>query len=160
MNLLEIEVNKKSYIIILVCCILFVFLLLGSYYISLLTYKTFQLDENTTVADINEHDMNVHIDILEKNGKKIEIAGWAYKENEEIVNINSNYVLKNQETGEMILLRTRHEENINVPKEYEESGLHTRFINRGLAKGRYDIYVLYRNNDNNIFAKTGVYLDI
>lgn len=160
MKLLDLEVNQKNYIKILVFCIVIVLVILAIYYISLLTYKPFTLEEGTSIADINEQNMNVHIDILERQGKKVEIAGWAYKENEKIKTINSNYVLKNQETGKMYILRTRYEENINVPEEYKISGLHSRFVLGNLSNGRYDIYVLYKNNDNNILAKTGVYLDV
>lgn len=160
MKLLNIEVNQKNYIKILCVFIIIVVIILILYYTSLLTYKSFTFDENTIIADINEENMNVHIDILEIQGSKVEIAGWAYKENEEIKTINSSYVLKNQETGEMYILRTRYEENINVPEKYKISGLHTRFIKTGLTSGRYDIYVLYKNNDNCILAKTGVYLDV
>lgn len=160
MKLLDLEVNQKNYIKILVFCILIVLIILIGYYISLLTYKPLVLDEATSIADINEQEMNVHIDILERQGKKVELAGWAYKENEKIKTINSNYVLKNQETGKMYILRTRYEENINVPEEYKISGLHSRFLLGSLSNGRYDIYVLYKNNDNNILAKTGVYLDV
>lgn len=160
MKLLDLEVNEKSYIKILSALILVVIVILVIYYISLLTIKPFTLEEDTVIADIEEQDMNVHIDILEKQGKKVEITGWAYKENEKIKTINSNYVLKNQETGKMYILRTRYENNINVPEEYEISGLHSRFILGNLESGRYDIFVLYKNNNNNIFAKTGVHLDI
>lgn len=160
MKLLDLEVNQKNYIKVLVFCILLVLIILVCYYVSLLTYKELVLDENTSIADITELEMNVNIDILERQGSKVEIAGWAYKENEKIKTINSNYVLKNQENGKMYILRTRHEDNINVPEEYKISGLHTRFILGNLENGRYDIYVLYKNNDNNILAKTGVYLDV
>lgn len=160
MKVLDLEVNQKGYIKILCACILIVVIILAIYYVSLLTYKEFTLEEETIVADISEQDMSVHIDVLEKQGKKVEIAGWAYKEGEKIKTINSSYVLKNQETGKMYILRTRHEDNINVPEEYKISGLHSRFILGSLASGRYDIYVLYKNNNNNILAKTGVYLDV
>lgn len=160
MKLLDLEVNQKGYIKILCFCILIVLLILVMYYVSLLTYKPFTLENDTVVADINKENMNVHIDILEKQGNKVEIAGWAYKEEEKIKTINSNYVLKNQETGKMYILRTRHEDNINVPEKYKISGLHSRFILGNLESGRYDIYVLYKNNNNNILAKTGVYLDV
>lgn len=159
MNLSNLEVNKKGYVKILCAFAFIVFIIIVAFYVSFLTYKSFTLEDDTIVADINEEDMNVHIDILEK-GTTVEIAGWAYKENEKIKTINCSYVLKNQETGEMYILRTRHEENINVPEDYKNSGIHTRFILGNLASGRYDIYVLYKNNDNNIFAKTGVYLDV
>ncbi len=160
MNLLNLEVNQKRYIKILCICILLVFIIIVVYYASLLTYKPFNLEEGTVIADINEQDMNVHIDILEKQSSKVEIAGWAYKEGENIKTINSNYVLCNEETGKMYILRTRYEKNINVPEKYKLSGLHSRFIIGNLPTGRYDIYVFYKNNNNNILAKTGIYLDV
>lgn len=160
MKLLDVEVNQKNYIKILSVCIIAVVAILIFYYASLLTYKNYTLEEDTIIANINEEEMNVHIDILEPQGIMGEIAGWAYKENEKIKTIDCNYVLKNSETGKLYKLRTRHEENINVPKEYSISGIHTRFITKGLAKGRYEIYVLYKNNNNNILANTGVHLDI
>lgn len=162
MSLLDLEVNQKNYIKILVFCIIVVCAILVAYYISLLTYKTYTLEEGTAVANIGEQDMNVHIDILEhqKGDIAIEIAGWAYKENEKIKNINSSYVLKNAETGEMYLLRTRYEDNINVPEEYKKAGLHARAIVIGIPEGRYDIHVLYKNNKHNVLANTGIHVDI
>lgn len=160
MKLLDLEVSQKNYAKILCICVVIVVIILAVYYVSLLAIKPLTLEKETIVADIEEQNMNVHIDVLEKQGKKVEIAGWAYKEDEKIKTINSSYVLKNQETEEMYILRTRYEENINVPEEYEISGLHSRFILGNLANGRYDIYVLYKNNNNNILAKTGVYLDV
>lgn len=160
MNLLNLEVNKRNYIKVLCACILIVCIILVFYYISLLTYKDFELEEGTKIVDIDAPNISVHIDVLEKSGNKVEIAGWAYKKNEKIKTINSSYVLKNQETGDMVILRTRHEDNVNVPEEYKISGMHSRAIIATLPAGRYDIYVLYKNNQNNILAKTGVYLDV
>lgn len=161
MKLLELEVNQKSYIKILCLCILVVIIIMVSYYASLLSYEKFTLEEDTIIADIGEHEMSVHIDSLTPPGtRNAEMYGWAYKEGETIETINCNYVLKHQETGEMLKLRTRYEGNTNVPKEYYNSGIHTRFLTSGLKSGRYDIYVLYKNNENNILAKTGIYLDI
>ncbi len=160
MKLLEVEVNQKSYIKILFVCIILVILIIALYYASLLTYKSYTLEEGTIIADIGEQNMSVHIDSMPVQNDKVEIVGWAYKENEKIKTINSSYVLKNEETDQMYILRTRYEENLNVPEEYSNSGIHTRFITKNMPNGRYDIYVLYKNNNNNILAKTGIYIDI
>lgn len=160
MKLLELEVNQKSYIKILCACVILVVMILAIYYVSLLSYKPFELEDETTVADIGMENMSVHIDSMDYQNGKGEIVGWAYKENEKIKTINCSYVLKNQETDQMYILRTRHEENLNVPEEYLVSGMHTRFIAKNMTNGRYDVYVLYKNNNNNILAKTGIYLDI
>lgn len=160
MNLLEAEVNKKNYIKVLCACIVFVIIIFVLNYVSLLSCKSFALENDTVEADIGEADMNVNIDILAHEGSKVEIVGWAYREDEEIRSINSNYVLKNRENGNMYIVRTRHEKNLNVPEVYSRAGLHSRFLTGNLNSGTYDIYVLYKNNDNNILAKTGVHVDI
>lgn len=160
MKLLELEINNKSYVKILCTCIISVIILIVLSYISLLKYEKYVLEDDTIVADIGQEDMNVHIDILEPQGNKVEIVGWAYKEDEEIKTINSNYILKNKDTGNMYKVRTRYEENYNVPIEYRISGIHSRFLVGNMPKGTYDIYVLYKNNDNNILANTGIHLDI
>lgn len=160
MNLLELEINKKFYIKILCVCIILVGMILAIYYVSLLSYKPFKLEEETIIADIGEQDMSVHIDSMNYQNGKGEIIGWAYKEGEKIKTINCSFVLKNVEKDYMYILRTRHEENLNVPEQYQISGIHTRFIAKKMPKGRYDVYVIYKNNNNNIFAKTGIYIDI
>lgn len=160
MKLLELEVNQKNYIKTLCVCVILVAIILVLYYVSLLTYKPYELEAETVIADIGEENMSVHIDSMDYQNGKAEIVGWAYKENENIKTINCSYVLKNEENGKMYILRTRHEENLNVPEEYSISGIHTRFIAKNMQKGRYDVYVLYKNNNNNILAKTGIYLDI
>lgn len=161
MKLLELELNQKNYIKILCVCIAFVIILLAIYYFSLLKYKNYELEEGTTIADIAEQNMSVHIDSMNYVNGKGEIVGFAYKEGEKVKTINCSYVLKNVDSGKMYILRTRYEENLNVPEEYTgNSGIHTRFISKGMKKGRYDVYVLYKNNNNNILAKTGIYLDI
>ena len=82
MKLLELEVDKKSYIKILCVFILFIIILLVLTYTSLLKYEKITLDQDIIIANIGEEDMSVHIDILEHQGNKVEIVGWAYKENE------------------------------------------------------------------------------
>lgn len=153
----DLEVNKKGYIKIFCTCIAVVLVLLVVYYFSLLKYTPFTLENDTIISN---EGMNLNIDVFVHEGKKVEISGWAYKEDESIKTINCSYVLKNEETGKMYILKTRREKNTNVPEVYSVSGIHTRFMHYGLSKGRYDIYVLYKNNDNNILANTGIYLDI
>ena len=117
MNFLDIEINEKLFIKILICLVAIVIVFLAITMSSLLVFKSYTLGPNTTVVD-EEGVINTHIDLFETDGKKIEIAGWAYKEGlEEMGTVNANYVLKNQETGKMYLMRTQMEENINIKEE-------------------------------------------
>lgn len=158
MEFLNIEINQKLYIKILIVSIILVIVYLGLTMSSLLIFKSYTLGPNTSV---NDEGINMHIDVLEPEGKKIEIAGWAYKEGEPITSVNSNYVLKHQETGKMYLMRTQMEENINLTDEdIKMAGLHAQCLLIGLPSGRYDIYVLYQNGDEDILANTLIHVDI
>lgn len=159
MDILNIEIDKKTFIKILVISIVLIIVYLALTMSSLLVFKSYKLGPNTTV---NDEKINMHIDVLETNGgKKLEIAGWAYKEDEELKSINSNYVIRNQENGKMYLMKTKMEENINITEEkYKKAGLHAQCLLFGIPKGRYDIYVLYRNGENDILANTLIWVDI
>ena len=162
MKFLDIEITEKLYIKILVVLAILIVIYLAFTMSSFLIFKSYKLGANTSV---NGENLNMHIDVLEtipkKNPKKIEIAGWGYKEGEPITSVNSSYVLKNQETGKMYLMRTQMESNINITeKEHKKAGIHARCLLLGIPKGRYDIYVLYQNDDEDILANTLIYVDI
>lgn len=161
MNFLNLEINQKNYIKIIILSILIVTLILVLYYIELLVPKKIILESTTTVADFNEQeDLVVHIDILSSSSKKVEIAGYAYLTDDEVFTVDCSYVLRNKESGKMYLLKTRYEKNVNVPEVYPYAGMHTRFLTLGIEKGNYDICVLYKNNENNIFKNTGINVEI
>ena len=158
MNFLDLEIDGKIYIRILIIFIVLMITFLALIMSSLLIFNSYKLGPNTSV---NDEQINTHIDILEKDGKKLEIAGWAYKEGEAIGYVNSNYVIKNQETGKMYLMRTQMEENGNIQEEeHKMAGLHAQCLLFGLPKGSYDIYVLYRNDKEDILANTSITVEI
>ena len=158
MNFLDLEIDGKIYIRILIIFIVLMITFLALIMSSLLIFNSYKLGPNTSV---NDEQINTHIDILEKDGKKLEIAGWAYKEGEAIGYVNSNYVIKNQETGKMYLMRTQMEENGNIQEEeHKMAGLHAQCLLFGLPKGSYDIYVLYRNDKEDILANTLISIEI
>ena len=143
MNFLDIEITQNLYIKIFVVLLISIVIYLAFTMSSLLIFKSYTLGANTSV---NDDEINTHIDILEKSGKKIEIAGWAYKEGDKITTVKSNYVLKNQENGKMYLMRTKMEENINLSDpDLKLAGIHAQCLLIGLPSGRYDICVLYQN---------------
>lgn len=158
MNFLDIEINEKRFIKLIIVSIVLVIVYLAFTMSSLLIFKSYTLGPNTSV---NDEEINTHIDLLEHDSKKIEIAGWAFKEGEPITSVNSNYVLKSQETGKMYLMRSQMEENINiVEEEHKLAGIHAQCLLIGIPKGRYDIYVLYRNGTEDILANTLIWVDL
>lgn len=159
MDFLDIEITESLVKKIIVASIIVLVVYLAITMSSLLVFKSYTLGVDTSV---NGEDINTHIDLLESEGKKIEISGWAYKEGKEIGTVNCNYVLKNQETGKMYLMRTKMEENINLleDEEHKMAGLHAQCLKLGLPKGWYDIYVLYQNDGEDILAFTLISVEV
>ncbi len=158
MDFLDIEITEKLYIKILIILGVLVVVYMALTMSSLLVFKSYTLGANTSV---NDEEINMHIDSLRQSGRKLEISGWAYKEGEPITTVNSNYVLKHKETGKMYLMRTKMEENINLEDEkLKLAGLHARCLLIGIPKGKYDIYVLYQNGEEDILANTLINVDI
>lgn len=158
MKFLDIEITKKLYIKILIISLIAIVVLMALTMSSLLVFKSYTLGIDTVV---NDEGMNMHIDILEHDSKKVEIAGWAYYEGEKLGKVNSNYVLENQETRKMYLMRTKMEENINITdEEYKLSGMHAQCLTFGIPKGIYNIYVLYNSSNKNILANTSIQVEL
>ena len=158
MGFLEEEITEKRYIKILVILIILIIIYLALTMSSILIFKSYTLGASTSV---NDELINMHIDMLDAKGKKIEIAGWAYKEGDKITTVNANYVLKHQETGKMYLMRTKMEENINLEDpDVKLAGLHAQCLLFGIPSGRYDICVLYQNAEEDVLANTAIYVDL
>lgn len=152
MEFLDLEIDKKTFIKILVCFIIAILIYMILTYSSLLIFKSYTLGENTS---FEEEVLNTHIDVLEISGKKVEIAGWAYKEGEDLGTVNSNYVLRHKESGKMYLMRTKMVENENiVDEEYKNAGMHAQCLLIGAPSGMYEILVLYHNGENDILTST------
>ena len=170
MNFLDIEINEKLIVKILIVSVAFVITYLAFTMSSLLVFKSYKLGPNTSVTSIEpqnatefvpDGEISAHIDLLEVDSKKIEIAGWMFIEGQELKTFNSSFVHKNQETGKMYLMRTQMEDNINlVEEEHKPYGIHAQCLLAGIPKGRYDIYVLYRNNNEDMLVNTLIWKDI
>ncbi len=157
MEFLNIEIDKSTYIKILICFMVAVLIYIALTMSSLLIFKSYTLGPETSVED---EVLNTHIDILEAKGKKIEIAGWAYKEGEEIGKVNTNYVLKNQETGKMYLMRTKMKENESLDEMYRYAGIHAQCLLFGIPDGKYDIMVLYQDGEKEILTSTLISVEL
>lgn len=152
MKFLDIEINEKMFKKLITIAIIFIIVYMAFTMSSLLIFKSYALGSNTST---NDEEIRTHIDILEPSSKKIEIAGYAYKEGDEIQTVNSNFVIKHQESGKMYLMRSKMYENTNVEDEkYALGGLHAQCLTIGIPKGQYQIFVLYRNNNEDILADT------
>ena len=159
MKFLDIEIDEKLFKKLIIVAIIFIIVYMAFTMSSLLIFKSYTLGANTEVVE--ERVLNTHIDILEPEGKKVEIAGWAYKEGEPLGTVNSNYVLRHKETGKMYLMRTKMVENANIQDEnYKLAGMHAQCLLLGAPSGWYDILVLYQNAENDILTPTLIEVEI
>lgn len=158
MDFLDIEIDKSLFIKILIGLLVGVLIYIALTMSSLLIFKSYKMGANTS---FEENVLNTHIDVLEISNKKIEIAGWAYKEDEQLGKVNSNYVLRNKETGKMYLMRTKMVENGNIKdEEYRLAGMHAQCLLVGVPKGNYEILVLYKNGNNDLLTSTNIEREI
>lgn len=158
MKFWDIEIDETIFKKIIIACVIFILVYMGINMSSLLIFKSYTIGPNTTV---NDEEIRTHIDSLSAESKKIEITGWAYKEGDKIETVNSSFVIKNQETGKMYLMRTKMEHKESLESlGYEEAGMHAQCLTIGLPKGKYQIFVLYRNNNEDILADTLIPFEI
>lgn len=157
MDFLDLEIDKSTFIKILIGLLICILIYIALTMSSLLVFKSYKLGPNTSIED---NVLNTHFDVLEISNKKIELSGWAYKEGETLGKVNSNYILRNKETGKMYLMRTKMVENGNVDEEYKLSGMHAQCLLVGIPKGNYEFLVLYQNGDNDILTSTNIEREI
>ena len=160
MEFLDIEINQKRIIKLIIIFSIIVFLYIVFTLISLLIFEPYKMNENTKL-ELKNDVVITHIDLLVHDSKKVEITGWAYKEGQKIKKAKTSFVLKNKETEKMYLMKTRMEENDELKDiGCEYGGLHAQCLLLGLKKGTYDIYVLYENDNESILSFSLISFDI
>ncbi len=158
MNFLDIEIDEALFKKLVIASLVLICIYMAFTMSSMLVFKTYTLGANTSA---NDESINTHIDLLSIDGKKIEITGWAYDKDQPIKKVNSSFVLKNQETDKMYLMRTVMEKNEGLEQiGYANAGMHAQCLRLGLPKGKYQIYVLYKNDGQDILADTLIPFEI
>lgn len=161
MKFLETEINekifKKTAIFFLILIFIFAFLILIQYSV----LKPFELDKRT---DIDVEDIAAGV-VVEQGSRMLELSGYAYKKGQKIEVFDSNFVIKNIETGKMYLLDTSMEKNhdlMAVDGEYDcsNAGMRAKAFIIGLRPGIYEICIIYNNDGEDIFKTTGVNIEI
>ena len=158
MEFLDFEINEKNLRNIAIAIGVIIIIYMAFTMNSLVVLKSYSLGATTSV---NDEEIRTHIDSLDVSSKKIEITGYAYKDGEKIESVNSYFVLKNQDNDKMYLMKTAMIKKSEL-KEIgcENAGLHAQCMVFGLPKGKYQIMVLYRNNNEDILADTLIPFEI
>ena len=158
MEFWNVEINETIFKKLIATVIIFIVVYMAFNMSSLLIFKSYKLGKNTST---NDENIRTHIDLLSVGNKKLELTGWVYKEGEKTEISDSSFVIKNQDTGKMYLMRTKIEENETLENlGYSHGGLHAQCLLFGLTKGKYQIHILYKNNGNDILADTLIPFEI
>lgn len=163
MNWLDIEIDEKVYKRILIIGILIIFAYVIVFAISFLVPRVYTLDSKTIIDE--ENCIKNGISKLNVGDKIIELEGWAYKEEQSIETYDCYFVLKGYNNDKMYILRTIKKEVeplMFVDNQYNcyNSGLYSKSLIAGLEKGVYDLYILYKNNGENILTNTTLRFEI
>lgn len=167
MNFTQQNVSKKSVFIVifggLLCLLIFSVGIYNSFAEKTIIYNKAENTEANNLCfaiDSQEYDKGTNI---------LSIKGWAVLKGESIKSYKCNVILKDKETGSLLRLPTKlvirkdvtealksSDSNFN----YDKSGFIARVRLDKIEKSlqNYEIYLDYKNNDANLFVKTGVFL--
>ena len=103
--------------------------------------------------------------VFEQGSRMLEISGYAYKKGQKIERFDSDFVLKNIETGKMYKMNTTMVKNhdlMSVDGMYDcsNAGMTAKAFISGLKEGIYEICIIYGNDGEDIFSSTGVMVEI
>lgn len=160
---LDFEIDEKTFKKIFVIGLVGIVVYLAITFFSLAIPRVYQMDKNT-VEDA-EGTVQTGINILHRGSMRLELSGWAYKQGQSIERFESYFILKSKENGRMYLLNTQMEQMpelqyINSKDYCLNCGLHAQSIVLGLKNGDYDLYILYKNDNENLLVNTNVVVEI
>ena len=157
MDFFDKEMNIKICINYLIAIFAFILIIIILSVYEMLIPKKFNKD--IKIVDSDEYVVN--IESLNSSRIKISISGYAFKGPDAIERYNSYYILKNEQTGKMYKLKTKMEQRGNFKGTgVEFSGMHSQAITLFMEKGKYNLYIWYDNNDENVLLKTNTQVQI
>lgn len=161
-NWLEIEINEKIYKRLLLFGIIFMVAYLIITFLSFAVPSIYHLDKNTILD--TEGSVKNGINKLYRGSLRLELSGWAYKQGQDVKTFNSCFILKNKETEKMYRIKAgmKRMPELQFVDHYNclQSGIEAQSIILGLKNGVYDLYILYKNDHENLLVDTGVEVDL
>lgn len=161
MNLGEIEITEKLFKRIMIVFLILIFVFVGILLVQYAVLKPYKLGENTKIAE----DEIVQGVVVGQGNRMIEISGYAYKKGQKIERFNNDFVLRNVENDKMYRLETSMEKNYDLMAvdgiyDCSNAGMKAKAFIMGLKSGIYEICIVYNNDGEDIFSKTGVLVEI
>lgn len=159
---LDFEIDEKVFKKLLIIGVVFIIIYLTITFFSFAIPRVYRMDKDT-VEDV-QGTVQTGINILHRGSMRLELSGWAYKQGQSIERFESYFILKNKENGRMYLLNCQMEQmpELQFVDGYHclNCGLHSQSIVLGLKNGDYDLYILYKNDNENLLVNTDVVVEI
>ena len=157
-KILDLEINEEIFKIIFIVGVIAILLFCLSLYLEFGTLREYTISEDTIIDNSNEIEFN--IDNIFTSRKYIEIEGWAYKKGQNIGYFNNRFIIQNEKTGEYKACRTKMEmieELFSVDGEFDcrRARMYAKPIAISLKKGKYRLFIEYKNDDENMLVDTG-----
>ena len=157
-KILDFEVDDKSFKIICAIGIIAILLFCLALYLEIGTMRNYKIPENMAL----DENVEIVFTINEVNvsTKYVEISGWAYKKGQNIGGFDNRFVIQNVETKEYKALHTDMTyvgELFSVDEKYDcrRAGMYAKSIAISLKKGKYKIFIEYKNDGESILVDTG-----
>lgn len=162
-NKLDIEIDEKIFKRLLIVGIVIIISYLGIMFLSFAIPRVYIMDKNT--VEDTEGVVENGINILHRGSMRLELSGWAYKKGQSVESFESYFILKSQENGRMYILNAQMEQVPElhfIDSKYNclNCGMHSQSIVLGLKNGDYDLYILYKNDNENLLVNTDVVVEI
>ena len=158
-KIIDVEVEEKYFKRIVFVGVLIVILALLIVFLDLGLIRNYEIPKG--IKTKNDGAVEYRIDSISTGRKYIEITGWAYKKGQNIGYFDNRFVIRNEETKEYKVLSTEMkmvDEFFSIDEKYDcrRAGMYAKSLALGVKKGLYQIFIEYKNDDENLLFDTGI----
>lgn len=161
-ELINAEVQEKNFKWLVIIALVIILMLVILVFLNLGMMQNYKIPEGMETK--NNGKVEYRIDSILAGTKFIEIQGWAYKAGKNIGYFDNRYIIRNEETHEYKVLNTQmkmEDEFFSVDGKYDcrRAGMYSKSLAIGLKKGLYQIFIEYKNDNENILVETGIFFN-
>lgn len=157
-KILDTEIDEKIFKKIVLSTIILILMIVVIVFLNLGMIHKYKVPKDINTKDKSK--VEYKINSITTGTKYIEIQGWAYKTGKNIGYFDNRFVIRNEESLEYKVLNTQMQfvdEFFSVDEKYDcrRAGMYAKSIAIGLKKGLYQIFIEYKNDDENMLVDTG-----
>ena len=159
---LNFEINEKNYKKILIIGIVIILIYLIITFITFAIPSIYHMEKNT--VEDTQGVIKTDVNGLYRGSFKLQISAWAYKEGQDLKTFDNYFILKSKANGKMYKIRAAKK---TVPElQFVDGynclncGMEAQSIVLGLQDGDYELYILYKSDNENMLVDTGVNIEL